>query len=1124
MRKISGYVFFTLCIVLYGFIPPEGGVIVVNKYHLSIPVHQSNYSTFLGASQPDSAIFIFRQPKACEPPKDSLKTLFEIKGEYIYSSRKSWYDFVRDSSLNLQLIRRLMALNDAVCFRAFYRNASGEVYKYQDINFRNNKIRELVLTDKVSRSVEEQKFYESGRLAGRTQYSWVERDSLEKKRLDSLWFDIKPKLVKTGREEIYYPNQALRMARVYLNGVLKDSTYSEFYPDGKVRKSYSTKAGQLNGAVKTFGKRGQLLEFVEYENGKLTRTQVAKTEFEPNKKAFLFGIDKYTPPPTIESTPVWKKMKWGDLRGCVNDVNLLRSVLSSREGFNPANIYSVTDEEATREKALAAFDNFPKTLNKGDIVFVHFSAHGHVARNLPDSLSRYAGLFIPCRDANYPADSALSRANYIFQYQTEEFLDRIKKQIGKTGQLVISIDVSQAGELLSFGKTDTAGKKQEDKVISSRGESNNILFNLVKDESSSVVIFSASSSEEDGMEMKDDAGKYFGAYSLALARVLESPMTLNSMELFEEVVSYLRKKSMRQTPGYLANETQYLFEGSDTRDNAKTDLPPLKPAGNCYMLSVGISDYRGSNIAGRNGNEKGALRFSNCEADAAAYADFFGKQFEQIRDESADKTMKSTLLTSKGATRENILAAINNAISNCKPEDYFIFNFSGYCKPLRDSGGKQVTYFVPYSDLFDISDTVDLKKYSIPLNQLKDLFQLIPANNQLFITEAGSTDDFQKEFIQALIETSPTIASLSNKNRIFLVPRGSGLDKFMCNGISQEHGPLNYCVTSLPDELNIFGLFEGGVWADAVKFALHKTEVGCDYFRTDYFDIFFEREFISSLRYFLPEDVMKSRGGKFLASDQAALANTISKKYALVVGTNHYEGKPVWSDLDGVPTLDATDIAKELEKNYGFQVKLLLDKPSDSIYEQVLRLSKILQPNDQLILYFAGHGDYDSLLFDDGFIVCTNSRTIKEDPYRNTYIQYSKLSRMINKLPSKQIMMVLDVCFGGTFDERVARNRSRSKGDEYADLAAESYLAEKLKVKTRLYLTSGGKKEVPNGYKGSHSPFAQRFLQCLQTRGGTGKILTATNFHEFVKMLPSGPLLGSFGDDDIGSEFVILAK
>ncbi|MEO5647084.1 MAG: hypothetical protein ABIQ56_01910 [Chitinophagaceae bacterium] len=118
--------------------------------------------------------------------------------------------------------------------------------------------------------------------------------------------------------------------------------------------------------------------------------------------------------------------------------------------------------------------------------------------------------------------------------------------------------------------------------------------------------------------------------------------------------------------------------------------------------------------------------------------------------------------------------------------------------------------------------------------------------------------------------------------------------------------------------------------------------------------------------------------------------------------------------------------------------------------------------------------------------------------------------------------MILDVCFGGTFDERIARNKGRDKN--YDELDKESYFSEKMKKKTRLYLTSGGKKEVPDGYKGKHSPFALQLMTALRTKGAASKILTATDMYQYVKMLKSGPLLGSFGDDEVGTEFVMLAK
>ncbi len=1091
---------------------PGAGII---KADPSIPVHFSNYNSFLQGFKPDFAIAVFRQPKNYRKTADSTRALFEIFSTYISSYRYSKINFINDADLNKKLLEKLVTMNEVAYYRLFYKNAGGTFYKYQDISAKRNLLKEAVLTDPVLLAIEIQKFNESGSLRSRTQYLQVMPDSLEKRKgdFDTVWYDLRPKLLKSGKEEIYYNNQKLLYSRVYQNGVLKDSIYHELFSDGAVRKQYATKNGLIHGLVKTFDARGNLIEELEFQQGKLVRTIRVNKNFDSRKKAFLFAIDQFDKPANItnEIRTSGFRFDWKSLDGCVNDVDSLGVVLVSRNGFHPKQVTSVTNELATKAGFIKALQQFSASVKKGDIIFMHFSGHGQLFVT-EDSLRKYAGLAIPCRDVNYPSDTSLANANYIYQYQLEEFFNKIKKQIGKTGQLVISIDVSHSGQLLSYGEAEEEPSKGK-MAIARRGESNNILFNLVKDDSAPVVIYTGTSSTEYGYEMRGENGKSYGAYSLALASALASPLSMNSADLHEEVLSFLKKNGKKQTPGYLASQAQILFDNFEMEeDKGLLTLPALKPSGNTFLLSAGITAYAAS--------ENQTLSFKNCASDARRYASFFESQFREVNGENGKKKLFSSLLIDQEATRENILAAINNAISNSKPEDYFIFNFSGYCKPLKDSSGKQVTYFVPYS-VQSISDTAAIRKNGLPLTQLKDLLQMIPANNQLFITEAGSTDDFQKEFIQALIETSPSIASLSNKNRIFIVPNGSGLDNFICNGVGQEQGPISYFITHLSRDLNLYGIFEGGIYADAVKFNLNKTAVECDYFRTGYFDIFFERDFVKDLHDYLPEEVMQSRGAGVTNKTKAAVAGAIAKKYSLLVGTNAYNGKPQWTDLQEIPILDVTSIGAELKNNYGFEVNYLIDKPSDSIYAAMLRLSAILQPNDQLIIYVAGHGDYDEQLFDDGFIVCANSRPVKEDPYRNSYIQYSKLSRMINKLPARQVMMVLDVCFGGSFAEKVVRCVNRS---DYKDLSSASYVAEKLKLKTRLFLSSGGKREVPNGYKGRLSPFAQRFLQCLQTKGGDGKLLSSANFYEFVKKLPSGPVIGSFGDDECGSEFLILAN
>jgi hypothetical protein len=676
--------------------------------------------------------------------------------------------------------------------------------------------------------------------------------------------------------------------------------------------------------------------------------------------------------------------------------------------------------------------------------------------------------------------------------------------MGVSGQLIMSLDVSHSGLLLNNSTTEV----KEEVTIGARGESNKLLYDLIKEPGAPTIVFTAATGNEFSLESNVGDTSY-GAFTYAFCKELANPLMTDPYDIKEAVAANLKLKKVNHTPQVFSSDNQVLFENSEEAisTDGKATLPSVSAKGNAFVLSIGISDYPKNNLN---------LRFNNSDDDAIAYNDYFTKQFDYFKDNKSKFIVQSVLLQNNQATKEKIIDGINKAIAETKPDDYFVFNFSGYCKPLKDSSGKQVTYFIPYG-LNNISDSAEILKNGIALKQLKDLFQLIPANNQLFITEAGSTEDFQKEFIQALIETSPTIASLSNKNRIFLVPKSSGLDNFSCQNVTIEHGPINYYLTNLNPDLNIYGLFNGGIYADAVKFALNKTEVNCQFFRTGYFDIFFEKDFVKDLKYYLPEDVMQTRGNKLLKKDKMVISSSISNRYALIIGTDNYLGKPTWKDLVN-PILDATDITKELREVYGFNVKQLNNPTADSVYFQILNYASLLKPTDQLIIYFAGHGDFDDQLFDDGFIVCHNSMPSSQDPYRNSYIQYSKLSRMINKLPAQQVLMILDVCFGGTFDERVARNEARSKTDEYKDLGSESFFSEKMKKKTRLYISSGGKKEVPDGYKGKHSPFALRLLEALQTKGGTSKILTGSDLFQYVKKLPSGPLLGSFGDDMPGSE------
>ncbi|NEQ44075.1 MAG: DUF4384 domain-containing protein [Leptolyngbya sp. SIOISBB] len=86
----------------------------------------------------------------------------------------------------------------------------------------------------------------------------------------------------------------------------------------------------------------------------------------PRKLALLVGINEYP-----------RDSLFAPLNGCVSDVELQYYLLVHRFGFNPRDIVRLTDQQATREGILNAFEeHLIKQAKPGDVVVFHFSGHG----------------------------------------------------------------------------------------------------------------------------------------------------------------------------------------------------------------------------------------------------------------------------------------------------------------------------------------------------------------------------------------------------------------------------------------------------------------------------------------------------------------------------------------------------------------------------------------------------------------------------------------------------------------------------------------------------------------------------------------------------------------------------
>lgn len=88
------------------------------------------------------------------------------------------------------------------------------------------------------------------------------------------------------------------------------------------------------------------------------------------KRALLIGINQYPKLPADKQ-----------LHGCVNDVELMASILKGRFGFPAGNVKLMRNAEASRENILAQMDTLVADTAENDIVALVYSGHGSQMRD-----------------------------------------------------------------------------------------------------------------------------------------------------------------------------------------------------------------------------------------------------------------------------------------------------------------------------------------------------------------------------------------------------------------------------------------------------------------------------------------------------------------------------------------------------------------------------------------------------------------------------------------------------------------------------------------------------------------------------------------------------------------------
>ena len=186
--------------------------------------------------------------------------------------------------------------------------------------------------------------------------------------------------------------------------------------------------------------------------------------------------------------------------------------------------------------------------------------------------------------------------------------------------------------------------------------------------------------------------------------------------------------------------------------------------------------------------------------------------------------------------------------------------------------------------------------------------------------------------------------------------------------------------------------------------------------------------------------------------------------HALVIGIDKYKHL---QDLE-TAIKDARAVADVLENQYGFKVTLLENPARGDIVETFDELRETMTSNDNLLIYYAGHGWQDDNT-DQGYWLASDAKSNR----RTNWVSNATLTDTMKGLQAKHVMIVADSCFSGTLV------RAADIGFEDADYKSGEYWRRMAQKQTRVAMVSGGLEPVADNGGSGHSPFAKAFIDAL---------------------------------------------
>jgi hypothetical protein len=283
--------------------------------------------------------------------------------------------------------------------------------------------------------------------------------------------------------------------------------------------------------------------------------------------------------------------------------------------------------------------------------------------------------------------------------------------------------------------------------------------------------------------------------------------------------------------------------------------------------------------------------------------------------------------------------------------------------------------------------------------------------------------------------------------------RGGVSSRPVVGRVTAPAGLLSFTANDIPVELDAEGMFK--TTANLAAGRTRMTFVAVD-----------RQGKRNAVEFFMEPDAKAAAAVVAATPKMSGRDLGLGKYYALLIGNWNYPKLPKLN----TPESDVTVIGGILKDRYGFDVTILVNATRVQMLNELNRLQKGLTENDSLLVYYAGHGEYDRKNNLSSWLPID-----AEADNDANWIESSRLSEKLNTFQARHILVVADSCYAGS----MTRSSIAQVPPGQDDKERFAFLKSLAKDPSRTVLTSGGVSPVMDGGGGKHSVFAQNFIDAL---------------------------------------------